>query len=289
MGILIDNNTKVLVQGITGAQGRFHTQLMLEYGTNVVAGVTPTKHGTSVCGVPVFETVKEAMSRCGPNTSVIFVPAPFAADAAYEAIEAGITTIVIITEHVPVRDAVGIMVRAKKHNVTVIGPNTPGIIVPGSCKVGIMPSSVFKKGSVGIVSRSGTLSYEIAEGLTAKGLGQSVCIGLGGDPIVGLDFVDVLRLLGEDKHTEAVVLIGEIGGDLEQRAAEFISKEKYSKPVVAYIAGSTSNLPREVRIGHAGAVIWGKTGTAEDKVRALKDSGVTVGAIFSDILRELKH
>jgi succinyl-CoA synthetase alpha subunit len=286
MGIIIDKNTKAIVQGITGTQGSFHTKLMLEYGTKIVAGVTPGKGGTTVHGVPVYDTVKEALERHPANASIIFVPAPFAADAALEALENGIKTVVIITEHIPIKDAINVMAYAQQVGATIIGPNTPGIITPGECKLGIMPAHIFKSGSVGMVSRSGTLTYEIAAGLTKKQLGQSTCVGLGGDPIVGLNFIDVLKLFEKDQQTEAVTLIGEIGGNLEELAADYIAKEKYPKPVVAFIAGRSA--PPGKRMGHAGAIIMGKAGTAESKIEAFKKAGVEVAEKPSDVAVRLE-
>jgi len=285
VGIFVDKGTKAVVQGITGTQGSFHTKLMLEYGTKIVAGMTPGKGGTEVHGVPVYDTVEEAVKKHEANASIIFVPAPFAADAAFEALEAKLKTIVIITEHIPIRDAIQVMNRARLQGAVVIGPNTPGILTTGECKLGIMPAHVFKRGTVGIASRSGTLTYEIATGLTVRGLGQSTCIGLGGDPIVGLSFVDVLRMFEKDKQTQAVALIGEIGGNFEELAAEFVSTEGYSKPVVAFVAGRTA--PPGKRMGHAGAIIMGKTGTAASKIEAFEKAGVKVAEKPSDVARLL--
>jgi len=285
LAILVGRGTKAIVQGITGSQGSFHTKLMLDYGTKIVAGVTPRKGGTQVHGIPVYDTVKEGVKKHGADASIIFVPAPFAADAALEAIDGGLKTIVIITEHIPVKDAIHVMASAKQHGATVIGPNTPGIITPGECKLGVMPAHVFKPGIVGIVSRSGTLTYEIAAGISAKGLGQSTCVGLGGDPVVGLSFVEVLRMFEGDEHTEAVALIGEIGGNLEELAAEFISREGYSKPVVAFVAGRTA--PPGKRMGHAGAIIMGRAGTAQSKIEAFREAGVAVAEKPSDVARLL--
>ncbi|MEM4713085.1 MAG: succinate--CoA ligase subunit alpha [Candidatus Bathyarchaeia archaeon] len=286
MGIIVGKETKAIVQGITGAQGSFHTKLMLEYGTKVVAGVTPGKGGTTVHGVPVYDTVEEALEKHEANASIIFVPAPYAADAAMEALENGIKTIVIITEHIPIKDSISVMAYARQVGATVIGPNTPGIITPGECKLGIMPAHIFKPGKVGMVSRSGTLTYEIAAGLTKKRLGQSTCIGLGGDPIVGLNFIEVLKLFEKDPQTEAVVLIGEIGGNLEELTAEYIVKEKYPKPVVAFIAGRSA--PPGKRMGHAGAIIMGRAGTAETKIEAFKKAGVEVAEKPSDVAAMLE-
>jgi succinyl-CoA synthetase alpha subunit len=281
MGIIVNRNTKAIVQGITGTQGSFHTKLMLEYGTQIVAGVTPGKGGTKVHNVPVYDTVEEALQKHKANASIIFVPAPFAADAALEAIENGIKTVVIITEHIPVKDAINVMTYAKQENATIIGPNTPGIITPGECKLGIMPAHIFKPGSIGMISRSGTLTYEIAAGLTKRQMGQSTCVGLGGDPIVGLNFIDILKLLEKDPQTEGIAIIGEIGGNLEELTAEYIAKENYPKPVVAFIAGRSA--PPGKRMGHAGAIIMGKAGTAESKIEAFRKAGVEVAEKPSDV------
>jgi len=281
LGIIIDGNTRAIVQGITGTQGSFHTKLMLEYGTKIVAGVTPGKGETQIHGVPVYDTVEEAIEKHSANASIIFVPAPFAADATLEALENGIKTIVIITEHIPIKDAVNVMTYAKQVNATIIGPNTPGIITPEESKLGIMPAHIFKPGTIGMVSRSGTLTYEIAAGLTRKNLGQSTCLGLGGDPITGLNFLDALRMFEEDPQTRAVVLIGEIGGNLEELAAEYIAREKYPKPIVAFIAGRSA--PPGKRMGHAGAIVMGKAGTAESKIEKFKNAGVKVAEKPSDV------
>jgi succinyl-CoA synthetase alpha subunit len=285
MGVFINKQTKAVVWGITGAQGSFHTRLMLDYGTNIVAGVTPGKGGTSLDQVPVYDTVSEAKEAEGAEASIIFVPAPFAADAAFEALDAGFKVIVIITEHIPVRDAIQVMYRAKEKGAVVIGPNTPGIMTLGECKLGIMPVHVFKRGVVGLASRSGTLTYEIANGLSVRDLGQSTCIGLGGDPIVGLSFIDVLKEFEKDEQTKAVALIGEIGGNFEELAAEFIATEGYSKPVVAFVAGRTA--PPGKRMGHAGAIIMGGTGTAASKIEAFKKAGVAVADKPGDVARLL--
>jgi succinyl-CoA synthetase alpha subunit len=280
MGIIVGENTRVMVQGITGTQGSLHTCLMREYGTKIVAGVTPGKGGANVHGVPVYDTVKEAQEKHAAHASIIFVPAPFAADAALEAIDIGIQIIVIITEHIPIRDSVELVAHARQASAIIIGPNTPGIITPGKCKLGIMPPHVFTLGSVGVASRSGTLTYEIADSLTKNQIGQSTCIGVGGDPITGLNFIEALELFKEDPQTKAVALIGEIGGNLEEVTAEYISKG-YPKPVVAYIAGRSA--PPEKRMGHAGAIIMGKTGTAEHKIEAFKNAGVKVAEKPSDV------
>jgi len=254
---------------------------MLEYGTKVVAGTSPGKGGTQVHGIPVYDTVEEAQEKHSPNASIIFVPAPFAADAALEALENGIKTVVIITEHIPIKDAVHVMAYARKVGATIIGPNTPGIITPGKSKLGIMPAHIFKSGGVGMVSRSGTLTYEIAASLTRKNLGQSTCLGLGGDPITGLNFIDALKMFEKDMKTKAVVLIGEIGGNLEELTAEYIMREKYPKPVVAFVAGRSA--PPGKRMGHAGAIIMGKAGTAETKIEKFRNAGVEVAEKPNDV------
>lgn len=284
---LIDENTRVLVQGITGSQGQFHTKLMLDYGTKVVAGVTPGKGGKMVEGIPVFDTIAEARLDCSIDASIIFVPARFALDPALEAIEAGMDPVVIITENIPIRDSMDIIATAKLKGTTIIGPNTSGLIKPGESKMGIMPSQIFKKGSISIVSRSGTLFYEVAAHISMVGHGQSMCIGLGGDPIVGLDFIDVFKWLEGDDDTKAVALIGEIGGDAEENAAEFISRGEFTKPVVAYIAGRSA-VPGK-RMGHAGAIIHGERGTAQSKIRALRNAGVVVGEQPGDLAIILKQ
>jgi succinyl-CoA synthetase alpha subunit len=286
MGIIVNRNTKVIVQGITGTQGRFHTKAMLEYGTKIVAGVTPGKGGTKIHGIPVYDTMAEAIEKHEEaNASIIFVPAPFALDATLEAIESKMETIVIITEHIPIKDSIQIMHLAKENNTTIIGPNTPGIITPGECKLGIMPAHVFQQGMVGIISRSGTLTYEIANSLTQAQLGQSTCLGLGGDPIVGLNFIDVLEMFEKDPHTKAVALIGEIGGNLEELAAKYIQEVNYPKPVAAFIAGRTA--PPGKRMGHAGAIVMGKAGTAQTKIEALKAAGVEIAEKPGDIAKIL--
>jgi len=275
VAVLLDENARVIVQGITGREGSFHTRLMLEYGTKIVAGVTPGKGGTTVHGVPVYDTMAEAVAEHPEaNTSIIFVPARFAPDAVYEAVDAGMKLVVVITEHIPVHETLKFVNYARQKGTTVIGPNCPGIISPGKAKVGIMPGHVFKPGSIGIVSRSGTLTYEIGYALSKKGYGQSTVIGIGGDPVIGLSFTEALRLFQEDPETEAVVLVGEIGGDMEERAAEMIKKGEFTKPVVAFIAGRTA--PPGKRMGHAGAIIMMGTGTYEGKVKALTEAGVKV-------------
>jgi len=274
MGIIVNAETKVIVQGITGKQGSYNTKLMLDYGTKIVAGVVPGKGGTEANGVPVYDTVKETVESYSPNASIIFVPAPFAQDAVLEAITNKIKIIVVVTEHLPLKDAIVAMAYADRSQVTIIGPNTPGIITPGQCKLGIMPANIFKPGGIGVVSRSGTLTYEIASGLTAKGLGQSTCVGVGGDPVVGLNFIDALELFKKNPETKAVVLIGEIGGNMEELTAEYIAQEGYPKPIVAYIAGRFA--PSGKRMGHAGAIILGKQGTAQSKIEAFINAGVKV-------------
>jgi len=280
MAILVGRATRLLVQGITGYQGTFHTGLMIQAGTKVVAGVTPGKGGTTVHGVPVFETVDEAVRVTGANAGVIFVPARFARDAALEAIACRVDPVVIITEGVPVQDAIEIVAYAAQQGVRVLGPNGPGVTTPGACRVGIMPTHLFAAGGVGVVSRSGTLTYEIVAGLTRAALGQSTAVGLGGDPVVGMSFVDVIRLFDEDPETRAIVLIGEIGGEAEEAAARYIAAH-VKKPVAAYIAGRTA--PEGKRMGHAGAVISGSEGTAEHKIRALEAAGVSVAGLVSEV------
>jgi succinyl-CoA synthetase alpha subunit len=281
MGILVGSGTRVLVQGITGTQGSFHTSLMLDDGTHVVAGTSPGKRGLAVRGVPVFDTVAEAMAEQTADVSIVFVPAPFAAEAALEALEGGLKLVVVITEHVPVKDAVVLMSYAKQVDATIIGPNGPGVITPGKCKVGIMPAHVFAAGNVGVVSRSGTLTYEVATGLTAAGLGQSTCVGVGGDPVTGLNFVDALKMFRDDPQTKAVVLIGEIGGNVEEYTADYIAKEQYPKAVVAFVAGRSA--PVGKRMGHAGAIVMGSSGTAASKVAAFEAAGVKVAQRPGDV------
>ncbi len=286
MAILVGKDTKLIVQGITGRDGSFHTRLMKEYGTNVVGGVTPGKGGMEVEGVPVFDTVREAVEKTGANTSIIFVPARFAADAIMEAADAGIKLIVAITEGIPIHDMLKVKAYLDGKGARLIGPNCPGLITPGEAKVGIMPGHIFRRGRIGVVSRSGTLTYEIVSHLTANGFGQSTAIGIGGDPIIGTKFIDVLRMFREDPETEAVVLIGEIGGTDEQDAAEYIGRE-FNKPVVAFIAGRTA--PREKRMGHAGAIIAGGEGTAEEKIKAFEKVGVRVADLPEQVPQILKE
>jgi succinyl-CoA synthetase alpha subunit len=285
MAVLVGSNTKAIVQNITGSQGTFHTKLMLAYGTKIVGGTAPGKGGMQVEGTPVFDTVKEAVSKTGANASIIFVPAPFARDATLEAISHGLNPIVVITEGIPIRDSMDIMARAKERGCVIIGPNTPGIITPGECKLGIMPAHVFKKGEVGLASRSGTLTYEIAASLSRAGLGQSTCLGLGGDPIVGLSFVEILEMFRKDPQTKSVALVGEIGGNAEELAAQYVKDTKYPKPVAAYVAGRAA--PPGKRMGHAGAIIMGRTGTAESKLEALKAAGVRVALKPGEIAKLL--
>lgn len=274
MSILVDRSSRVLVQGITGNEGSFHTQQMIEYGTQVVAGVTPGKGEQLFEGkIPIFNTVKEAVAETKANVSIIFVPPVFAPDAIFEAAQAGIKTVVCISEGIPAMDMIKVYDYLKSTGTHLIGPNCPGIISPGKCKVGIMPGFIHNEGTVGIISRSGTLTYEAVDQVTRQGLGQSTCIGIGGDPVIGTRFIDALKLFKEDPETELVVLIGEIGGTAEEEAAAWI-KENFNKPVVAFIAGQTA--PPGRRMGHAGAIISGGKGTAAEKMKALEDAGITV-------------
>jgi succinyl-CoA synthetase alpha subunit len=288
VSILIDRNTRLIVQGITGRDGAFHTQQMIAYGTKVVGGVTPGKGGTEMHGVPVFDSVAEAVAATKANASVIYVPAPFAADAIHEAADAGISLIVCITEGVPVRDTLAayhkvLAMRGESNPLgrpRLIGPNCPGLISPGQAKVGILPGHICTPGPVGVVSKSGTLTYEVVKQLTDQGLGQTTCLGIGGDPVIGTDFIDALTLFEADPKTEAIVLMGEIGGNAEEQAAQFI-KRHVTKPVVAFIAGQTA--PPGKRMGHAGAIISGGTGTAAEKIAAFEAVGVRVARIPSEI------
>ena len=273
MSILIDNNTRLVVHGITGRQGMFHTEKMINYGTKVVGGVTPGKGGQWVHGVPVFNTAKKAVEATGANCSMITVPARFAADSIYEAADAGVPLIVCLTEGIPIQDMIEIRNYLDRKDVRLLGPNCPGLITPEQSKVGIIPGSIVAPGNVGVVSRSGTLTYEVVYALTEKGIGQSTCVGIGGDPINGTSFIDVLRMFEEDPETERAVLIGEIGGNDEQMAAAFISRHM-TKPVAAFIAGRTA--PSGRRMGHAGAIVEGESGTAEAKIEALQAAGVKV-------------
>ncbi|MFP4082997.1 MAG: succinate--CoA ligase subunit alpha [Candidatus Aminicenantes bacterium] len=273
MSILVDDQTRVVIQGITGGEGTFHTQRMQEYGTKVVAGVTPGKGGQKHLGIPVFNSVEEAVAKEGANASAVFVPAFFAADAIMESADAGLRLVVCITEGIPTFDMIKAKQFLKDKQCPLIGPNTPGIISPGKCKIGIMPGHIHTPGSVGIISRSGTLTYEAVDQVTNLGFGQSTAVGIGGDPIVGLSFTDLLQLFKQDQETEAVIMIGEIGGTAEEEAAEYI-KEDFSKPVVSFIAGQTA--PPGRRMGHAGAIIAGGKGTAKEKMEALEKAGVHV-------------
>ena len=284
--MLIDENTKVLVQGITGTQGQFHTQSLLDYGTKVVGGVTPGKGGQTVHDVPVYDTVKEAKNETDADASIIFVPAPFVLDAVLEALGSDLNPVVVITEHVPVHDSIKFINLALSKKISVIGPNTPGMMAPEKCKLGIMPSHIFKGGTVGVASRSGTLTYEIVADLTKNGLGQSTVVGLGGDPVVGFNFIDALKAYDKEKDTKAIVLIGEIGGNAEELAAEYI-KEYIDTPVVAYVAGKTA--PKGKRMGHAGAVISGKTGTVKSKVAAFEKAKVPVADAPNGVAELLKE
>ncbi|KUO92460.1 MAG: succinate--CoA ligase subunit alpha [Vulcanisaeta sp.] len=288
MAILINENTKVIVQGITGREGSRHTQYMLQYGTKILAGVTPGKGGQNVQGVPVFDTVEEALRKFPDiNTSIVFVPAQFAADSVYEAIDAGIKLIVIITEHIPIHDALRFVNYAKRRGVTIIGPNCPGVVSPLKSKVGILPNHIYtKSGPVGIVSRSGTLTYEISYHLTQAGIGQSTVVGIGGDPIIGTDMIEVVRMFEEDPETKYIVVIGEIGGTMEERVAQYIGSGKVTKPVVAYIAGRTA--PPGKRMGHAGAIVSMGMGSYESKVKAFQEVNVPVARTPTEVVKLIK-
>ncbi|MFP3492079.1 MAG: succinate--CoA ligase subunit alpha [Vulcanisaeta sp.] len=288
MAILINENTKVIVQGITGREGSRHTQYMLQYGTKILAGVTPGKGGQNVQGVPVFDTVEEALRKFPDiNTSIVFVPAQFAADSVYEAIDAGIKLIVIITEHIPIHDTLRFVNYAKRRGVTIIGPNCPGIVSPLKSKVGILPNHIYtKSGPVGIISRSGTLTYEISYHLTQAGIGQSTVVGIGGDPIIGTDMIEVVRMFEEDPETKYIVVIGEIGGTMEERVAQYIGSGKVTKPVVAYIAGRTA--PPGKRMGHAGAIVSMGMGSYESKVKAFQEVNVPVARTPTEVVKLIK-
>ena len=280
MAIIVDNDARLVVQGLTGSEGRFHGLRNRAYGTDVVAGVTPGKGGQDVDGIPVFDTVSEAVEETGANTSLVFVPARFAVDAIYEAVDAGIRTIVCITEHIPAHDMLRVYTYIRLREVTLIGPNCPGVLYPGKANVGIIPAEIFSEGAIGLVSRSGTLTYQIGHELTQLGLGNSTIVGIGGDPVVGSSFIDVLERFEADPETQYVVLVGEIGGNEEEKAAQFVA-ERMSTPVLAYIAGFSA--PPGKTMGHAGAIISGTSGTAQAKKEALEAAGITVGTTPTEV------
>ncbi len=285
MSILVGKNTRVVTQGITGATGQFHTKACKEYGTQMVAGVTPGKGGTSFEGIPIFDTVAESVAKAGANASVIYVPPPFAADAILEAVDAGVELVICITEGIPVADMVRVKRAMEGKKSRLIGPNCPGVITPGECKIGIMPGYIHKRGSIGVVSRSGTLTYEAVHQLTALGLGQSTCVGIGGDPVKGTEFIDVLRMFQDDPETEGIIMMGEIGGNAEESAAEFV-KSYVKKPVAGFIGGQTA--PAGKRMGHAGAIISGGQGTAKDKIKAFEAAGIRVAKSPAELGQTMK-
>jgi succinyl-CoA synthetase alpha subunit len=286
MSILVNNSTRVLVQGFTGSQATLHSEQAIEYGTNIVGGVTPGKGGQTHLGLPVFDTVHEAMKKVQPNAALIFVPAPFCKDSILEAADAGIELIICITEGVPTLDMLVVKEKIDQLGITLIGPNCPGVITPGEAKLGIMPGSIHKPGSIGIISRSGTLTYEAVKQTTDLGMGQSSCVGIGGDPIPGSSFIDILKLFESDDQTKAIVMVGEIGGSAEEEAAEYI-KNNVTKPVISYIAGQTA--PPGKRMGHAGAIIAGGKGTAADKIAKLKECGVEIAERLVDIGKKVEE
>ena len=286
MSILVNNSTRVLVQGFTGSQATLHSEQAIEYGTNIVGGVTPGKGGQTHLGLPVFDTVHEAMKKVQPNAALIFVPAPFCKDSILEAADAGIELIICITEGVPTLDMLVVKEKIDQLGITLIGPNCPGVITPGEAKLGIMPGSIHKPGSIGIISRSGTLTYEAVKQTTDLGMGQSSCVGIGGDPIPGSSFIDILKLFEADDQTKAIVMVGEIGGSAEEEAAEYI-KNNVTKPVISYIAGQTA--PPGKRMGHAGAIIAGGKGTAADKIAKLKECGVEIAESLVDIGKKVEE